>query len=64
MAVWMASRFDSTVTLGAVAPVGFLSMALRISWTKSAAIVFTTYVTLSNVSHLCGTGWLVRCGVC
>jgi hypothetical protein len=52
------------VTLGAVAPVGFLSMALRISWTKSAAIVFTTYVTLSNVSHLCGTGWLVRCGVC
>ena len=29
-------------------------MAMRISWTKSAAIVFTTYMTLSNVGHVIG----------
>ncbi|MFQ5732184.1 MAG: MFS transporter [Planctomycetaceae bacterium] len=48
-------------TLNAVASVGFLSMAMRISWTKSAAIVFTTYMTLSNVSHVIGNaiaGWV------
>ena len=44
-------------TFSAIASVGFLSMAMRISWTKSAAIVFTTYMTLSNVSHICGN-WL------
>lgn len=41
-------------SLNAVASVGFLSMAMRISWTKSAATVFTTYMTLSNVSHVVG----------
>ncbi len=40
--------------LGAVGSVGFLSMAMRISWTKAAATVFTTYMTLSNVSHVIG----------
>ena len=44
-------------TFSAIGSVGFLSMAMRISWTKSAAIVFTTYMTLSNVSHVCGN-WL------
>lgn len=43
--------------LAAVASVGFLSMAMRISWTTAAATVFTTYMTLSNVSHLFGN-WL------
>ncbi len=44
-------------TLYAVGSVGFLSMAMRISWTQSAATVFTTYMTLSNVSHLAGN-WM------
>jgi MFS family permease len=44
-------------TMFAVGAVGFLSMAMRISWTKSAAIVFTLYLTLSNVSHVAGN-WL------
>ena len=43
--------------LNVMASVGFLSMAMRISWTRSAATVFTTYMTLSNVSHICGN-WL------
>ena len=29
-------------------------MAMRISWTASAATVFTTFMTLSNVSHVIG----------
>jgi PAT family beta-lactamase induction signal transducer AmpG len=44
-------------TLGAIGSVGFLSMAMRISWTTAAATVFTTYMTLSNVSHVVGN-WL------
>ncbi len=51
----VALRFDGDARRGA--SVGFLSMAMRISWTKSAAIVLTTYVTLSNVSQRCGN-WL------
>lgn len=43
--------------LNAIASVGFLSMAMRISWTTAAATVFTTYMTLSNVSHIVGN-WL------
>ncbi|MBC8353156.1 MAG: MFS transporter [Planctomycetes bacterium] len=55
---WFAmSYLLSFETLNAVASVGFLSMAMRISWTSSAAIVFTTYMTLSNVSHVTGN-WL------
>jgi hypothetical protein len=38
----------------AVGAVGFLSMAMRISWTAAAATVFTTYMTLSNVSAIIG----------
>ncbi|MEE3283422.1 MAG: hypothetical protein VX311_02480, partial [Planctomycetota bacterium] len=37
--------------------VGFLSMAMRISWSTAAATVFTVYMTLSNVSHVTGN-WL------
>jgi len=55
---WFAMTYLlSFETLNAIASVGFLSMAMRISWTSSAAIVFTTYMTLSNVSHVCGN-WL------
>jgi PAT family beta-lactamase induction signal transducer AmpG len=44
-------------TLYAIGSVGFLSMAMRISWTAAAATVFTTYMTLSNFSHVLGN-WL------
>jgi PAT family beta-lactamase induction signal transducer AmpG len=43
--------------LSAVGSVGFLSMAMRISWSTAAATVFTVYMTLSNVSHVVGN-WL------
>jgi len=48
-------------TSSAVGSVGFLSMAMRISWSRAAATVFTVYMTFSNVSHVIGngiTGWL------
>ena len=52
---WFATSYVmSSETLNAVGSVGFLSMAMRISWTKAAATVFTTYLTLSNVSHVVG----------
>lgn len=38
----------------AVGSVGFLSMAMKISWTKAAATMFTIYMTLSNVGHVVG----------
>ena len=38
--------------------VGFLSMAMRLSWTKSAATMFTIYMTVSNIGHVLGN-WLV-----
>jgi len=41
-------------TLSAIGAVGFLSMSMRISWTAAAATVFTTYMTLSNISHVVG----------
>ena len=44
-------------TLTAIGSVGFLSMAMRISWSAAAATVFTVYMTLSNVSHVVGN-WL------
>ena len=44
-------------TLVAIGSVGFLSLAMRISWSTAAATVFTVYMTLSNVSHVVGN-WL------
>ena len=41
-------------TLAAIGSVGFLSLAMRISWSTAAATVFTVYMTLSNVSHVVG----------
>jgi PAT family beta-lactamase induction signal transducer AmpG len=38
----------------AMGAVGFLSMAMRISWTRAAATVFTVYMTVSNVGHVIG----------
>jgi len=40
--------------LNVVGSVGFLALAMRITWTQSAGTVFTTYMTLSNVSHVLG----------
>ena len=55
---WFAMSYIlSCETLSAVGSVGFLSMAMRISWTTAAATVFTLYMTLSNVSHVIGS-WM------
>ena len=55
---WFAMSYVlSYETLAAIGSVGFLSMAMRISWTVAAGTVFTTYMTLSNVSHVIGN-WL------
>ena len=55
---WFAMSYVlSYETLAAIGSVGFLSMAMRISWTVAAGTVFTTYMTLSNVSHLIGN-WM------
>ena len=45
----------------AIGAVGFLSMAMKISWTRAAATMFTVYMTLSNVGHVIGNvtvGWM------
>ena len=57
--IWMTSWFPTTYLvlapgLIAVGAVGFLSMAMRISWTQAAGTVFTTYMALSNVSAVLG----------
>lgn len=55
---WFAmSYLLSYETLAAIGSVGFLSMAMRISWTVAAGTVFTTYMTLSNISHVIGN-WM------
>ena len=38
--------------------VGFFAMAMRLSWTKSAATMFTIYLTTANIGHVAGN-WLV-----
>jgi len=48
---WYLIASDSLYAIGSV---GFLSMAMRISWTTAAATVFTVYMTLSNISHVVG----------
>lgn len=54
-AEWFATSYllvtEGFLTMGSV---GFLSMAMRITWTKSAATMFTVYMTLSNVGHVVG----------
>ena len=40
--------------LWAVVTVSYLSLSMRISWTRSTATMFTTYMTLSNVGHVIG----------
>lgn len=55
---WFATFYVvSYEALAAIGSVGFLAMAMRISWTVAAGTVFTTYMTLSNVSHVIGN-WL------
>ena len=44
----------------AMGAVGFLSMGMRLSWTRSAATMFTIYMTVSNIGHVVGNlaaGW-------
>jgi PAT family beta-lactamase induction signal transducer AmpG len=38
----------------AIGSVGFLSMGMRITWTKAAATIFTVYMTVSNIGHVIG----------
>ena len=38
----------------AMGAVGFLSMGMRLSWTQSAATMFTIYMTVSNIGHVVG----------
>lgn len=57
--LWDQSWFTTSYLLAtdallAVGSVGFLSMAMRICWTKSSATMFTVYMTLSNVGHVLG----------
>ena len=42
----------------AMGAVGFLSMGMRITWTKAAATMFTIYMTVSNVGHVLGNKWV------
>ena len=48
------SYLVSSETFNAIGSVGFLAMAMRISWSVAAGTVFTVYMTLSNVSHIIG----------
>jgi len=65
--LWTQSWFTAGYLIlnpGALAlgAVGFLSMGMKISWTKSVATMFTVYMTLSNVGHVVGNqlaAWLV-----
>ncbi len=62
-ALWDQRWFTTTYLLAAegflaIGSVGFLSMSMRICWTKSSATMFTVYMTLSNVGHVVGN-WLV-----
>lgn len=62
-ALWEERWFTTTYLLAAegflaAGSVGFLSMSMRICWTKSSATMFTVYMTLSNVGHVVGN-WIV-----
>jgi PAT family beta-lactamase induction signal transducer AmpG len=52
---WFAAAYlflsPGALAMGAV---GFLSMGMRICWTRSAATMFTIYMTVSNVAHVIG----------
>ena len=52
---WFAAGYlllnPGALAFGAV---GFLSMGMRISWTRASASMFTIYMTLSNVGHFIG----------
>ena len=42
----------------AMGAVGFLSMGMRIAWTKAAATVFTVYMTVASVGYVLGNKWV------
>ena len=57
--LWRESWFSTgflilNPCLLAMGAVGFLSMGMKISWTRAAATVFTIYMTVSNVGHVIG----------
>jgi len=52
---WFATAYlvlnPGILSLGVV---GFISMGMRISWTRSVASMFTIYMTVSNIAHVIG----------
>ena len=52
---WFSAAFlclnPGFIAMGAV---GYNSMGMRISWTRSSATMFTIYMTLSNIGHVVG----------
>ena len=53
--------------LVAMGAVGFNAMAMKVSWTRAAATMFTMYMTLTNVGHVIGNkavAWLREGGRC
>jgi len=56
---WFATAFLILLPItNAFGSVAFFSMAMRISWTRSAATVFTTMMALGSLGHVFG-GWLI-----
>lgn len=60
--LWTESWFSTLYLLFyaglfAIVTVSYLSLSMRISWTRSTATMFTTYMTLSNVGHVVGN-WM------
>ena len=56
---WQSGKFAGSylvLTEGfqCIASIGFLAMSMRITWTAAAATVFTTFMIMSNVSHVFG----------
>ena len=63
--MWQSGKFAGSylvLTEGfqCIASIGFLAMSMRITWTAAAATVFTTFMTMSNVSHVFGNWFAGR----
>ena len=63
--MWQSGKFAGSylvLTEGfqCIASIGFLAMSMRITWTAAAATVFTTFMPMSNVSHVFGNWFAGR----
>lgn len=50
--VWMYLFLNPGIL--AIGSVGFLSMGMKVCWTRSSATMFTIFMTMSNVGHVIG----------